>query len=134
MDFLDILQGRYNQTQTGMFYKNIPENTPAEDGVARDAAIPFDYEYIDVESRAYKQLISNLTDETAGTTAIKTKEALQWQRGRYVVLMDGGLYRIVGVDTDRTKARREALALFPYPINNEYILRLVEIDNPRGIR
>ena len=134
MDFLDIAMGRYNQTQTGKYYEHIPESVGVGSGETTCVAIPFDYEFVYMQSRTYKHLINNLTDEKANVTAIKTLEALSWHNGGYVVLMDGGLYRIVGIDTDKTKARKEASRILSSAFCTEYIIRLVEIDNPRGIR
>ena len=131
MDFLDIMQGRLFNTYAGKYYEKLPDATLDEE---QDAAFQFDYEYIDMTSKTYKHLISNLTECDGVTSAIKTNEQLKWRVGGFVILTDGRLCTIVSVNEDRTNASQEAGRLLAIPLGTEYILRLTEYENPRGIK
>ena len=138
MDFLDIAMGHYNQTHTGKYYEEIPDVFYDTDAniFPRDQqipAIPFDYEYIDNTTWAYKQLISNLTELNGAVTSIKTREQLKWKVGSFAALMDGRLYVIKSVSQDRSTANKESARLLPVPLGTEYILHLVEYENPRRL-
>lgn len=137
MDFLDIAMGHYNQTHTGKYYEEIPDvfyKTIGFDSTEYQIpAIPFDYEYVDNTTWAYKQLISNLTELNGAVTSIKTREQLKWKVGSFVALMDGRLCVIKSVSQDRNAANKESARLLPIPLGTEYILHLVEYENPRRL-
>lgn len=128
MDFLDICEGRYYQTYSGRYYQALPYLDP-------DAppAIFFDYEYIDLDSRAYRHIVQNITDDKAADVSIKTRAQLNFRANQYISLEDGRLFAILSVAIDRASASREAARLFPLPMHSEFIIRLVEVDNPRGL-
>jgi hypothetical protein len=128
MDFLDISEGRFNQTYTGKYYKNLPylvENP--------EPAALFDYEYIDLDTKSYRHIISNLTETDTADAAIKTRERLNFKVGSHISLEDGRLCAILQVSADRSNSNREAAYMLPLPYGAEYIIRLIEIDNPRGL-
>ena len=132
MDFIDICMGRYQQTYTGRYLKKLP--TPLFNPEnEQEPAIPFDYEYVDATTRTYKQLISNMTETDGITAVIKTREHLDFKIGAFVSLMDGKLCAITGISDDRTNANIEAARFLNLPFGVEYILRLTEYENPRGI-
>ena len=134
MDFLDICMGRYNQTCTGKYYKMLPDATEITDDAGNvPYGIPFDYEYVDVTTRAYKQLIGNLTESEGIVTAIKTREALEWKIGAFIILMDGKLCSVISINEDRSNTGKEAARILPIPLGTEYVLRLTEYENPRGL-
>ena len=64
---------------------------------------------------------------------IKTKEHLEWRNNGYILTMDGRLCRIISVTEDVRAASLEARAMFAIPIGTEFVIRLVEVDNPWGI-
>ena len=132
MDFLDIMQGRLFNTYAGKYYDKIPD-AEFDANVSQDAAMHFDYEYVDVTSKTYKHLTSNLTESESTATAIKTSEQLAWRVGGFVILTDGRLCTIISVTEDRTNSSQEAGRLFAIPLGTEYILRLTEYENPRGL-
>ena len=127
--------GRYHQTYTGRYFKSIPEplSLTPDSSEIQDPAIPFDYEYVDATTRTYKQLISNITESDGITAVIKTREHLDFKIGAFVSLMDGKLCAITAISDDRTNANIEAARFLNLPFGAEYILRLTEYENPRGI-
>ena len=128
MDFIDIQEGRFNQTYTGKYYALIPylvEKAPP--------AVLFDYEYVDKETRAYKHILQNVTDDEAADLTIKTREQIPFKARQHVSLEDGRLFAIISVGIDRSSASKEAARLSPLPLGSDIILRLVEVENPRGL-
>ena len=128
MDFIDIQEGKFNQTYTGKFYELIPylsEKAPS--------AVLFDYEYIDSETKAYKHILQNVTDDEAADLAIKTREQLPFKARQHVSIADGRLFAIISVSIERSSASREAARLSPLPLGSEIVLRLIEVENPRHL-
>ena len=136
MDILDIYNGRYYNTYLGTYYKKLPSPTlytSIEDLYNLETGIFIDYEILDPASREYRTIISNLIDTDTMNVAIKTRDIEDYRAGEFIVLEDGNLYKILSVTEDTSAASREAARLFPVPLGTEYILRLLEIENPRGV-
>lgn len=133
MDYLDIIQGRYYQTQGAKYYRQLP--IPETGAAQSPEAIPqpFEYEAVDPTEWHYRQLLQNLIDKEAATYTIKTKTRLVWRVGGYVVTMSGRLYKIISVTEDVSATSRQARRLFAVPVGTEYVIRLSEIENPWGI-
>lgn len=136
MDILDILEGKYYKTHSGTYYKKLPEtarfDTP-ESLYKSEVGVWFDYEIIDPSSWQYRNLLGNLIERDASFTTIKTCEALDFRAGEFIVADTCKLYQIYSVTEDTSAASREAARLLPIPIGTEYLLRLVEVENPRQI-
>lgn len=137
MDFLDIMEGKYAKTHTGRYFERLPDTVtyPAtiEDIYNLSEGQDFDYEVVDPTAWRYKTLISNLEDTQAADATIKTCEALVWKVKKHVVLDTGRLMLIISVTEDVSAVEREAARLMPVPIGTEYILRLIEVENPWGL-
>lgn len=136
MDYLDLMQGKFYQLETGKYYKKLPTARVPEKTIRQDpdtVGIPFDYETLDPTEWHYKQLLQNIIDAQGATVTIKTKSALEWRNNGYIVAMSGTLYRIISVTEDVRAASAEARALFAVPVGTDYVIRLVEVDNPWGI-
>lgn len=137
MDYLDLMLGKYYQTMTGKYFEDIPigHTLRTEDGAAdsRSVGIPFDYETVNPAEWHYKNLLSNLVEKEAATLTVKTREAIGFRVGSYVLTMDGRLCEITSVTEDVRGAGIEAMRLMPLPLGTEYILRLTERENPFGI-
>lgn len=123
IDKLTIYQGRYYKTLLGNYY---PTQT--------DTAIPFDYEIIDPKSKVQSNIGTNLSVNEYGTSAVKTNDPLQWKVGGFVALQTGGLFQIVEVREDVGQVSRQAYRYSAIALNTEYVLRLVEVDNPRNLK
>jgi hypothetical protein len=122
IDLLTIMQGRYNKTLLGNYY---PTQT--------DTAIPFDYEIIDSKGKDYRT-VSNLTVNEYGYTTVKTNDPLEWKIGGFVTLQTGGLYLIEQIREDQGSVSKQAYRNVALALGVEYVLRLTEVDNPRGLR
>ena len=133
MDFLDILSGRFYQTNPANYYENLPtpEIFPADPSESVEPE-PFDFEFVDPTEWHYKQLLGGLIDREAATATIKTRDAIRFRQSGYVTF-DSRLFAILSVTQDTRSANREAMRYTPVPLGTEYILRLVEIENPWGI-
>ena len=133
MDYIDLMRGKFYQLECGKYYIKLPTSSQTERQDPDTVGIPFDYETLDPTEWHYKQLLQNLIDAQAATATIKTTDRLEWRNNGYIVAMDGRLYRIISVTEDVRAASREARALFAVPVGTEYVIRLVEIDNPWGV-
>ncbi len=127
IDFLTILQGRYMNTLLGTYY-------PTQ----QDVGVPFDYEIIDAKTVDF-DTIQNLSVSQFGTTAIKSNDPFwhdvekQKQKG-YVALQTGGLFEITQIREDMGKVSKQAFRTQTIPLGVEYVLRLVEVDNPYNLK
>lgn len=134
LDLMDILEGRFEQTCPGTYYVKKPRAVlnyeSAQDGVEGK---PLDYEFIDPTSYHYRSILGNMTDTTSIICAIKTKDNYDYKIGGYIVLSDGRLCTINAVTQDTSKTAKQARRMFPIPLGTEFIIRLIEVDNPRGI-
>lgn len=130
MDFLDILQGRYEQTYNGRYYKKLP--TPAIDA-SEAAPQPFDYEHVDVTEWRYQQLIGNLIVTDAANTTIKTRTSIKFTPNTHVALQDGNLYLITSITEDPRSVPKEAARIMVVPVGLEKVIRLRQVDDPWGI-
>lgn len=137
MDILDIYHGRFYQTYSGRYFRRLPESITflrsVEDLYKVEDGEDFDYEFVDPTAWNYKKLFGNLLENDYANATIKTQDAIDWRVTSYVVLEDGRLYTISSVTEDTMAAEREAARLMPIPVGTEYILRLVEVENPTEV-
>lgn len=137
LDLLDILQGRAAQTNPGEYYERLPEDIAyptSEIDLYNDVAgVAIDYEHVDPTEYHYRSLLGNLIDKDGATATIKTRDSLDYKVGGYIVLSDGGLYAIVSVTRDVSSAAKQAMRFNAVPLDTEFVLRLVQVENPRGL-
>lgn len=126
-DALDILMPRSSFTAAGEFWTERPDS-------ADMGGMPFNYEYVDPASRAYRKLFANLQSFEAGEVAIRTNDILPWSAKGYFMTADGELYRIVDVQKDYSSVPKQALRLFGTPLLTEYVIRGVNVPNPWGTK
>ena len=138
MDFLDICMGKYFQTHTGRYFEHLPQVLP--DGIQSDEDLyklessrDLDYEYVDPTEWHYKTLLTNLTESEMASATIKTNTDLKFKVKSFVLLDSGRLCQILSVTEDTAAAQREAARLMPIPVGTEYVIRLLEVENPWGI-
>lgn len=127
-DLLTILQGKASKTFTGTYYEEYPDSLDVE-------GIPFDYEHIDPQEKRYQMLFSNVSNNNAIVTAIKTVDPLNWDIDKgYIALQDGTFYSIESVMKDYNSASKEAFRLVADAVGVEYVIRLVSQVNPFNLR
>lgn len=125
-DLLSLFQGRGDKTLTGSYYDKTPL-TPA------NASEAFDYEYIDGNSYEYKMIIGNLRADS-NVAVISTKDACKWKRNSHVVLQDGNLYVIKSIRPDLKNISKLSYRLHNVAYDVDYIVSLIEVDNPYGLK
>lgn len=126
-DSLDLFTPRGRYTATGSYYKETFDSP--EEGAQK-----FNYEYVDPLSRSYRRLFGNIQSFEAGETAIRTNDQLDYKVGGVVVTQDGQIFKIKQVAKDFQDAPKQVLRLFGTPVSVTYLLRLVTIKNPWGIK
>ena len=125
-DLLDMLQPHPSYTMTGSFYPERP--TAPEDGAAY-----FDYEPVDVTQWRYQKLLGNLLNTDGASTTIRTNDDMGWKVDNYVVLQDNRVYRVESVSKDYQSASKQVFRFLKDAPQTDYVLRLLEQDNPWGI-
>ena len=125
MDFLDILDVKTNEVFKGKYYKDRPE-TPA------DFATEFTYDVVDANDRTYSKVLNNL-EVDRGTHSIKTNEYLDFKINAYVITQDGLMWQITSVQTIPSK-NKQAYRYIKRAVGEEYVLRLIQVDNPWGLK
>lgn len=131
MDFLDILNGRYNMVCTGNFYEELPK--AGYNNYDNKEPIPFDYEIVTGNNWTYKHLIQNLIDTGFSGVVIKTHEEQMWRPKTYCTLQDGKLYIVVDVRDDYANSPKDSMRILPFPVEVEKLIMLKEIENPWGL-
>lgn len=128
MDFLsEMCAIKDKEYLTGTYYKRIPVSV-------NDGGEKFTYEVLDPHTREYRTIIGNLLTE-GNITAIKTRSAIEFKPKGYVVTQDGKLWQITAttenVQSDRSK---QALRFFTETAQTEKTIRLLGVENPRGLK
>lgn len=137
MDLLDFLYGKADKTFTGRYYERLPENisfaTSVEDLYNMDCGDDFDYEIINPNERHYKNLLGNLIESDSATLTIKSNEDLGYRIGAHILTQDNLLCMITSITDDLSAASKEAARVLPIPPATEWVIRLIEVDNPREL-
>lgn len=126
-DSLDLMNPRGRYTATGSYYK---ERFDSPD----EGSQQFNYEYVDPLSRSYRRLFGNIQSFDAGETAIRTNDQLDYVVGGTIVTQDGQIFLIQQIAKDFQDAPKQVLRLFGTPVSVTYLLRLITIKNPWGIK
>lgn len=120
MDFLDLVKPKAGYPLTGT-YRETPQSSPSY----------FEYAIVDRPSKTYGEITNNL---------ITTKEGLiirtMWDCGFIIdgriTTQDGKLWTIAQIQTDNNN--NEALRILQNNPTAEYIIALIKIDNPWGLK
>lgn len=126
-DVLDLLKPHADEVFTGKFYKSV---TPSVELVPEI----FDYEIVDVAERHYQNLFSQVITTEAMTCAIRTCDDCGWAVGTFVRTQDGRFYTVIAVQTDVNAAPKQAFRMLSNVAGVEYVIRLSEQKEPRGIK
>ena len=129
---LDIVAPRAQYTARGSYYKHEPNDLT-------DGAQTFSYEYLDLYSRTYSVLFGGV-QAVSGEQAIRTRDRLDLQRdergevGGIVITGDGRAFKVIQSQRDYSRAPKQAFRILGMPVGYTTALRLVEIDNPWGLK
>ena len=125
-DVLDVLNPRSRFTAVASYYEE-PIDGPEV------GAKQFNYEYVNPYSNTYRRLFSNIQSE-AGEVAIRTDDQLNYVINGIVITQDGKAFKILQIEKDYQATPKQVLRLLGTPVSTEYVLRLVSVPNPWGIR
>lgn len=127
MDFLDLLTIKDEEVLTGTYYNRRPKTTA-------DVGISFSYDIVDVSDRNYSKLLDNLQTEQVMQT-IKTNDLCGFKTKGYVVTQDGRFWTITGIIERLVKREnKQALRVLRQTIETEYVIRLLQVDNPKELK
>lgn len=127
MDFLDFLTAKDDEVLTGTYYNRRPK-TPKDRGVG------FSYDIVDEGDRSYSKLLDSLEAELSLQT-IKSKDYCCFKVKGYVVTQEGGLWQITGIIKRLVHPEtKEALRILRETASTEYVIRLIEVQNPWGLK
>lgn len=126
-DSLDLFTPRSRFTATGKFWTERPDS-------ADKGGTPFNYEYVDTSTRAYRRLYANYQSFEAGEVAIRTNDLLPWNAKGYFMTAEGALYRILDVQKDYQAAPKQVMRLLGTPLGTEFVIRAVNVENPWGAK
>lgn len=126
MDALDFFHSQREEVLTGTYYPVRPK-TDAQHGTE------FSYDVVNESDRSYSMLIEALkTDRTVCT--IKSSDKINFQIKGYVRTQDGIFWQISGFVKKLISQRKQALRILKETVDTEYIIRLIEADNPMGLK
>lgn len=126
-DLLDLLLGRYEYVFTGTHFSGRPASKDSEGAV-------FDYEMVDPTEWHYQKLFGNILNNDGATTTIRSNDDMGWKIGHYVALQDDRLYKIVNALKDYQSANKEVFRFLKDAPQIDFVVRLVEVDNPWGVQ
>ncbi len=125
-DILDLLTPKPRFTATASY---LPEPINSTDV----GAVQFNYEYVNPVSQSYRRLFGNI-QSVAGEVAIRTNDQLPYKVGGTVITQDGKTFEILQIEEDYQAANKQAMRVVGVPLSTEYVMRLVMVDNPWGVK
>lgn len=126
MDFLDLINPSPDYYFTGYYYSRKPKPSEAPE-LNREI---FHYKQINPYSRTFGVIMGTVRlDEE--TYAIKTHDDCNFKVKGYISTQDGKMWIIDQILHDeQVPGTEEALRIFKKPVQSEYLMRLLRVDNP----
>lgn len=126
-DLLDLLVVKDEEVLTGTYYSRRPQ-TPLDNG------IKFAYDIVDEPRSAYNNILNTLNTVQSFQT-IKTNDLCGFEIKGYCVTQEGGLWQIMEIVKRLvTPNSKQALRTIRKSIETVYELRMIEVDNPWGLK
>ena len=126
-DLLNFIIPQSDEVLKGIYYSKIPK-TP------NDSGVEFRYDIVDESDRSYAKILDNLVTEQAIQT-IKTNDVCDFKIKGYIVAQDGEFWQITGIVKRLViKESKHALRLIKETPSTEYVIRLIGVENPWGLR
>lgn len=126
-DFLDLEKDSTAYPFTGTHFSERPTSKDSEGAY-------FDYEMVDPTEWHYQKLFGNILNNDGATTTIRSNDDMGWKIGQYVALQDDGLYKVVSALKDYQSANKEVFRLLKDAPQIDFVIRLIEADNPWGVQ
>ena len=124
---LDMLVVKHEEVMTGTFYPNCPK-------ALTDYGIKFKYDIVDERDSSYAKMLENIKT-TQSVCTIKTNDMCGYKDLAYVVTQDSRLWQISGVIERLVRPHnKQALRLMKKTADTEYVIRLIGVDNPKGLK
>ena len=127
MDFLNFLVRKDEEVLKGTYYARQPK-TP------NDVGVPFSYDIVQESDRTYAKLLDSLESDRTYQT-ISTNDITNFEIGGYVATQEGGLWIIVNLVSHlAVKESKQALRFVKKTAGTEYVIRIMQVDNPWGLK
>ena len=127
MDLLDCLVVKDREELSGTYYKRRPK-------AVTDNGILFQYEIVNESDSNYAKLLDSIKTVQSVQT-IKTNDLCGFKIDGYICTQDGSLWVITGmIEKPATEGNRGALRFLKRAIEAEYIIRLMKVQNPWGLK
>lgn len=127
MDFLDFLTIKDEEVLSGNYYEEYPM-------LPSDTYEPFQYDIVEETDRTYAKLLDAIKEERTVCT-IKTNDNCGFKINGYIATQDGLFWQITGIVKRLIKEdNKQALRILKQSIETEYIIRLIGVDNPKGLK
>ena len=125
-DFLNFLCESDEEVLQGTYYSKRPK-TPKDKGVL------FSYDLVDPNDKTYAKLLDNIKTDRA-TLTIKTNDTCGFAIGGYISSQDGDFWQINGISKKYKDDCKHALRLLRNTVETEYVLRLINVENPMELK
>jgi hypothetical protein len=126
-DILILLNTSVDEVLTGTYYPVIPK-------IMGDGGETFQYDIVNESDRTYSRMLEVVKNETSMCT-IKTNDECGFKINGYVATQDGAFWQIQGVVKHLVnKNSKQALRLLKETAETEYVVRLIEVPNPWGLK
>lgn len=126
-DFLDFLQLSDDEVLSGTYYKRLPKTS-------QDVGVPFQYDIVQDSDKTYSLMLNQIQSEQCVQT-IKTNDLIDLKIKGYVVTQDGDFWQITGFIKKPSKPEnKESLRILKKSVETEYIIRLLQVDNPMELK
>ena len=126
-DLLSLLNTNAEEVLSGTYYPVIPK-------IAEDGGLEFNYDIVNDSDRTYAQVLNTIKAEQTICT-IKTNDNCGFKINGYITTQDGVFWQITGIVKHLVnKNSKQALRLLRETAETEFIIRLLEIPNPWGLK
>lgn len=126
-DFLDFLQLSDDEVLSGTYYNRLPKTS-------QDIGVPFQYDIVQDSDKTYSMMLNQIQSEQCLQT-IKTNDLSECKVKGYVATQDGLLWQITGfIKKPSTPNNKESLRILKNSVETEYIIRLLQVDNPMELK
>lgn len=122
MDMLDFLSPQEDNVFSGTYRVKY-----------KDAPTYFEYDEVDSPRWSFGEIINNLIRDES-SLVIKTQDALPWKTNGFVVTQDGKAWRIKEKIRHSTSKNKDALRIMTDNPSTEWVLGLIEVDNPMELQ
>ena len=127
MDYLDLLAVSDEEVLSGTYYNRRPKT-------AEDSGIEFKYDIVDEKNESYSKILDAI-ETVKSIQTIKTNDDCGFKVKGYIVTQTGEMWQITSIVKRLIKPEnKQALRVIKTTIDTESILRLIEVDNPWGLK